>query len=521
MYRYFRGLVLGIIYERGRKQLPLEDVYRQLYNPELYLNSYGRIYKNNGATTKGATEETVDGMSLEKIRVLIEEVRYERYRWTPVRRTYIPKKNGKKRPLGIPSWSDKLLQDVIKSMLESYYEPQFSNASHGFRPRRGCHTALTTIKRVWHGTKWFIEGDIKGCFDNIDKVILLDILRERIHDNRFIRLIENLLSTGYLEDWKYYPSLSGTPQGGICSPLLSNIYLDRLDRYVREELIPKYTKGKKRATNPEYNRLSNEAYKCRKNGRIEEAKELEKVRRNIPSNDPYDPHYRRLHYVRYADDFLLGFIGSKQETEEIKEMISAFLKQKLKLALSAEKTLSTHAARGKAKFLGYEISVSQCNTKITSRKRAINGGIALRMPSKFPMDKGRYYMKNDKPSHRAERAHDSDYGIICQYQSEYRGYVQYYQLADNIAKLSVLHGIMRYSLLRTLANKYKSTSSKMAKKYAKKVITPYGPRKCLEVIVPRVGKKTSRSTLRWDTFTYKQKCSHQRPTNYKSEIWTE
>ena len=481
--------VLGIIHERGKRNLPLDDVYRQLYNPELYLNSYGRIYKNKGAMTKGTTDETVDGMSVDKIKTLIELLRKEGYKWTTIRRTYIPKKNGAKRPLGIPSWSDKLLQDVIKSMLEAYYEPQFSKHSHGFRPKRGCHTALMTIKRVWHGTKWFIEGDIKGCFDNIDHQVLLAILGEKIHDNRFLRLIENLLKAGYLEEWRINPTLSGTPQGGICSPLMANIYLDKLDKFVETEVIPKYTKGKKRKHSQEYDRLSNEAYKCRKNGLIEEARWLEKERNQIPSNDPYDPNYRRIHYMRYADDFLLGLAGSKEDAIKIKEMIKAWLEQSLKLELSDDKTFITHASREKARFLGYEITVSQCNAKITSRRRSINGGIALRMPNNFPMEKARYYMKNNKPIHKAERAHDSDYGIICQYQSEYRGYVQYYQLADNMAKLNKLQWIMYQSLLKTLANKYKSTKAKMARKYASKVSTEYGPRRCLERIVQRDGKK--------------------------------
>lgn len=185
--------VLGIIRKRGQQRLPLEDAYRQLFNPKLYLNAYAKLYRNNGAMTKGTTSETADGMSIERINSIIERVRFERYRWTPVRRVLIPKANGKTRPLGVPIWSDKLLQDVIRAMLEAYYEPRFSNASHGFRPGRGCHTALEQIKRVWHGTKWFIEGDIKGCFDNIDHDVLLGILRQDIHDNRFIRLIENLL----------------------------------------------------------------------------------------------------------------------------------------------------------------------------------------------------------------------------------------------------------------------------------------------------------------------------------------
>lgn len=212
--------VLDIIRERGRHRSPLRDLYRQLYNPHLYLCAYGRIYRNKGAMTKGTTEETVDGMSMDKIDAIIESLRYERYRWTPVRRVQIPKKNGKTRPLGIPSWSDKLLQEVIRSLLEAYYEPQFSDTSHGFRPARGCHTALTTVKRVWHGTKWFVEGDIQTCFDSINSEILLHILQEDIQDNRFLRLIRNLLQTGYMENGRHTPTLSGTvalPQAESCS----------------------------------------------------------------------------------------------------------------------------------------------------------------------------------------------------------------------------------------------------------------------------------------------------------------
>ena len=481
--------VLGIIRERGRNRSPLKDVYRQLYNPNLYLRSYGRLYRNKGALTKGATAETVDGMSMDKINAMIELLRFERYRWTPVRRVQIPKKNGKTRPLGIPSWSDKLLQDVIRSTLEAYYEPQFSDLSHGFRPRRGCHTALTTVKRVWHGTKWFIEGDIKSCFDSIQAEILLKILQKDIQDNRFIRLIKNLLQTGYLENGRHTPMMSGTPQGSILSPILSNLYLNKLDQFVEQTLIPEYTQGKRRAHNPVYDKLSNSAYHLRKQGQIEAAKALEQLRRSIPANDPNDPNYRRLRYVRYADDFLLGFAGPKQKAEEIKERLRLFLRETLKLELSEEKTLITHASTEKARFLGYDISISQCNSKITRKRRSINGGIALRMPVSFLNDRCRFYMKRGKPIHRMERTHNTDYSIVCQYQSEYRGYVQYYQLADNIAWLSRLQWVMRTSLLKTLAHKHKSTVAKMARKYAATVKTAEGPRRCLEVSVPRDGKK--------------------------------
>jgi group II intron reverse transcriptase/maturase len=210
--------VLDIIRNRGSKGLHLEDVYRQLFNPALYLEAYARIYRNDGAMTRGVTRETVDGMSPRKIETIIDLVRQERFRWTPVRRTYIPKSNGKKRPLGIPTWSDKLLQEVMRRLLDAYYEPQFSDLSYGFRPGRGCHTALYRIYKSWKGVKWFIEGDIKGCFDNIDHEVLLSILHEKVHDGRFIELIRGLLQAGYLDKWDYRPTWSGTPQGGVIAP---------------------------------------------------------------------------------------------------------------------------------------------------------------------------------------------------------------------------------------------------------------------------------------------------------------
>src|SRR4051794_38334366 len=210
--------MLMAIRGRGSRGLPLGRVYRLLYNRELYLVAYGRIARNTGALTRGSTPETVDGMTLAKIDAIIAALRQERYRWRPARRVYIAKKGAKKqRPLGLPTWSDKLLQEVLQLILEAYYEPQFSDASHGFRPGRGCHTALRTIQRTWTGTAWFIEGDIKGCFDAIGHPELLAVLAERIHDGRFLHLVAALLQAGYLEDWTYHATLSGSPQGGIVS----------------------------------------------------------------------------------------------------------------------------------------------------------------------------------------------------------------------------------------------------------------------------------------------------------------
>jgi hypothetical protein len=318
---------------------------------------------------------------------------------------------------------------------------------------------------------------------------LLDILREGIADNRFLRLIQNLLQAGYLEEWRYSPTLSGTPQGGTVSPILANIYMDRLDRFVEQTLIPEYTRGKRRAKNPIYDQMSGRAYYCRATKRIEEARRLEKARRAIPANDPHDPDYRRLYYVRYADDFLLGFAGPRREAEAIRDRLKTFLAQELRLELSEAKTLITHANTQRARFLGYDISVTQCNTKIGGNRRSVNGGIALRMPASFGAERSRFYMRDGKAIHRMERTHSSDYSIICQYQAEYRGFVQYYQLADNIAWLNSLHWVMQRSLLKTLAHKHKSSVAKMVRRFAAKVMTPFGPRTCLETRVPRVGKE--------------------------------
>lgn len=482
--------VLNIIQDRGKRGLPLEDVYRQLYNQDLYLRAYARIYKNDGAMTPGTTDETVDGMSQAKIARIIEALRYERWRWTPVRRVEIPKSNGKTRPLGIPTWSDKLLQEVIRMILEAYYDPQFSEHSHGFRPDKGCHTALTEIHRNWVGVKWFIEGDIKGCFDNIEHIILMNILREKIYDNRFLRLIEGLLKAGYCEEWKYYPTHSGTPQGGVVSPVLANIYLDQLDRFVTETLIPAYTRGTKRKEHQEYRRLLNLGQFYRNTGHYEKAKDLRGQAQAYPSQDPNDPDYRRLKYVRYADDFLLGFAGPKAEAEEIREKLASFLQRELKLTLSPDKTLVTHAQTERAHFLGYEIRIMSSQTKYDHlQRRVLNGKVGLYIPEGLVEKKRQRFLRNGKGIHRAELIQNHEYHIVQQYQWEYRELVEYYALAQNLNSLSILRWTMETSLLKTLANKFRTTVAKTLKRLRSIWKTPHGPRRCLRVTIPREGNK--------------------------------
>ena len=337
------AVVLGVLRERGRKGLPCTQLYRQMFNRELYLLAYGNIYSNQGAMTPGASEETADGMSEDKIEQVTGLMRREKYRFSPARRVYIPKKNGKLRPLGLPSWSDKLVGEVVRLLLEAYYEPVFSDRSHGFRKGRGCHTALREINNTWTGTTWFIEGDISDCFGSLSHEILLGILAEKIHDQRFLRLIRNMLRAGYLEDWEYHETLSGSPQGGVVSPILSSIYLHKLDEFVERELIPQYTRGARRKGNPEYKRAENRLARARQRGDRAAARDLEKQLRTLPSVDPADPGYRRLRYLRYADDHLLGFTGPKAEAEEIKARLARFLRETLGLELNQQKTLITHA----------------------------------------------------------------------------------------------------------------------------------------------------------------------------------
>jgi group II intron reverse transcriptase/maturase len=483
------AMVLDVLRERGRRGLPLERLYRQLFNPQWYLLAYGRLYSNKGSLTPGPDGETADGMSLGKIERIIDAMRHERYRFKPVRRVYIPKKNGKKRPLGLPSWSDKLVGEVIRLLLEAYYEPQFSDRSHGYRPKRGCHTALSEVANRWTGTTWFIEADIADCFGSLDHEIVLSTLAEKIHDGRFLRLLRNMLQAGYLEDWVWNATLSGAPQGGVASPILSNIYLHRLDSFVEKVLIPDYTRGDNRAPNPEYREMVNQlAYRRRRADRPA-VRALRQKMRSIPSKDTADPGFRRLRYVRYCDDHLLGFTGPKAEAQEIKIRLAAFLREELNLELSQAKTLITHARTGAARFLGYEITVRHADHKVTGKRRSINGTVGLRVPRDVITAKCAPYLKRGKPERRNQMVNDDDHTIVRTYGAEYRGLVEYYLLADDVYRLNRLRWVTETSMLKTLACKYDSTVTKMAERYRATIATPYGPRRCFQVSVEREGRQ--------------------------------
>ncbi|WP_417175446.1 reverse transcriptase domain-containing protein [Alistipes putredinis] len=465
-----------------------ERLYRLLFNEELFYVAYQKIASNGGSTTKGSDGRSIDEMSLARIETLIASLKDESYQPHPSRRVHIPKKNGKTRPLGIPAFEDKLVQEVVRMILEAIYEGHFETTSHGFRPKRSCHTALLHIQKTFSGAKWFIEGDIKGFFDNIDHDVLVGILRERISDDRFIRLIRKFLKAGYVEDWTFHNTYSGMPQGGIVSPILANIYLDKLDKYVKE-YIRHFDMGTKRRPGKESNDLANERKRTvRKLKKIKDGTEkaalvarlkaIEQERAAFPSGDEMDGSYRRLKYIRYADDFILGVIGSKEDALRIKEDIKSFLSESLALELSEEKTLITHTGKS-AKFLGYEITVTRNNHQrrdVQGRLRRTYGKrVRLNVSMATLRDKLLEYgameikLRNGKeiwkPKCRSGLIFNDDLEILDRYNRETVGFCNYYLIANNCVVLHNFRYIMEYSMYKTFAGKYRSTVRKINKKY--------------------------------------------------------
>ena len=465
-----------------------ERLYRILFNEELFYAAYQKIASNGGSTTKGSDGRSIDEMSLARIETLIASLKDESYQPHPSRRVHIPKKNGKTRPLGIPAFEDKLVQEVVRMILEAIYEGHFETTSHGFRPKRSCHTALLHIQKTFSGAKWFIEGDIKGFFDNIDHDVLVGILRERISDDRFIRLIRKFLKAGYVEDWTFHNTYSGMPQGGIVSPILANIYLDKLDKYVKE-YIRHFDMGTKRRPGKESNDLANERKRTvRKLKKIKDGTEkaalvarlkaIEQERAAFPSGDEMDGSYRRLKYIRYADDFILGVNGSKEDALRIKEDIKSFLSESLALELSEEKTLITHTGKS-AKFLGYEITVTRNNHQrrdVQGRLRRTYGKrVRLNVSMATLRDKLLEYgameikLRNGKeiwkPKCRSGLIFNDDLEILDRYNRETVGFCNYYLIANNCVVLHNFRYIMEYSMYKTFAGKYRSTVRKINKKY--------------------------------------------------------
>lgn len=471
------------------KEYRFRRVYRNLYNKEFYLLAYSNIYSKEGNMSEGTDGKTIDGMSVSRIESLIEKMKDETYKPRPAKRVYIEKANGGKRPLGIPSFDDKLVQEIVRSILESMYEPTFSNQSHGFRPNRSCHTSLLQINKGFRGVKWFIEGDIKGFFDNIDHHILIKLLRKRIDDEKFIRLIWKFLKAGYLEDWKFHNTHSGAPQGGIISPILSNIYLNELDTYM-EQFKQRFDNGRLRKSNSRYDYYHLKKYRLRKkyeadwdmlsDKRKEEIKlqyrSLRKEQTAVPSKDPMDSQFKRIVYTRYADDFLIGVIGSKEDAMKVKEDLTIFLRERLNLELSQDKTLIT-SSKKLVRFLGYDITISRseasAKTDTQKEKRLYSYAPVLYAPKekwvRNLIQKGVLKINNKtgewKSMHRSFLRNLEDIEILNIYNAEIKGLYEYYKLARNATVISKYKHIMEYSMYKTFAGKYNTSVRSIINRY--------------------------------------------------------
>ena len=457
-------------------------LYRYLLRPDIYYVAYQHLYSNKGAGTKGVTDDTADGFSEIYIENIIEALKNEMYQPKPVRRTYIKKSNGKMRPLGLPVFTDKLIQEAIRMILEAIYEPIFSDYSHGFRPARSCHTALAQIKKEFTGARWFIEGDIKGCFDNINHAVLVEIINQKIKDARFLKLIRSFLKAGYMEDWKYHETYSGCPQGGIISPILANIYLNELDRHVMK-IKKEFDVATKARYTPEYTKLVGLRQrlhnKIKNSNGIEREKLIEEYKTataqmlKLPAKQCDD---KKIKYVRYADDFLIDVNGNRQDCEKIKQELTEFISTTLKMELSQEKTLITHS-NTPARFLGYDVRVrrdQQIKPKGKFKTRSMNNKVELSIPfkdriEKFLFSNGIVKQRSDngklEPIHRPQLLNRTDLEIVTIYNAELRGICNYYGLASNFNKLIYFNYLMEYSCLKTLAGKHRSKVSKIRAMY--------------------------------------------------------
>lgn len=462
-------------------------IYRYLLRPDIYFVAYQNLYSNNGASTKGTDNDTADGFSEAKIDRIIKSLEDESYQPKPSRRVYIKKPNGKMRPLGIPSFTDKLVQEAVRMILETIYEPIFMDTSHGFRPNRSCHTALDSVKYEFRGARWFVEGDIKGCFDNIDHNVLISCINKKIKDARFTKLIYKFLKAGYVDDFIYNNTYSGCPQGGIISPILANIYLHELDVFV-DNLSKEFNQPSTQKFTDDYRKISNrmanirrDIRKANEKGDIEKKKALLEERKCLrakllktPCKSQTD---KKLKYIRYADDFLIGVNGSKEDCVIIKQQLAEFISGTLKMEMSEEKTLITHS-NTTAKFLGYNVRVRRSNTiKPGGRgttQRTMSGSVELSIPLKEKING--FMFKNGvvvqvengelEPVCRKDMLRLTDLEIVSGYNAELRGICNYYCLASNFYKLNYFSYLMEYSCLKTLAGKHRCSIGKIKEKFS-------------------------------------------------------
>jgi len=488
--------VLKSLTEKSKdKSYKFRRLYRNLYNPEFYWLAYKNIYANKGSMTAGVDGSTMDNMSDSRIENIIKSLKDQSYQPNPARREYIEKKNSKKkRPLGIPSGNDKLVQEIVRMLLESIFELNFSKRSHGFRPKRSCHTALKQVRDTFTGAHWFVEGDIEACFDSFDHHVIINLLKQRIDDEKLIALMWKFLKSGYMEQWEYHKSYDGVPQGSGISPILSNIYLHELDMFM-EEYKTEFDVGSsmRQKFTRKYNIARHKVERYKLKGKVNwdslsdderktRAKTLKAYKREMLSTtaaEPKDESYKTIQYVRYADDFIIGVIGSQSDAQQIKDDVRQFLAERLKLKLSEDKTKITHTG-DRARFLGYDICVSReqhvIKKKDGNTQRCHSYVAKLLVPREKwvgklleykaikivtnPNGKERY-----KTLHRGKFINLPDIDILSAYNSEIRGLRNFYSLANDSYKIGIFANIMKYSMFKTFANKYKTNVNRIKEQY--------------------------------------------------------
>lgn len=520
-------------------------LYPLMFREDLYITAYQRLKSKPGNMTPGPDGSTLDGFSLEIIRNIIQDMRTEKFKFSRARRVYIPKASGGERPLAVAPPRDKIVQEVIRMILETIYDspkgPRFSNHSHGFRPGKSCHTALKEIRNQWTGVKWIIEGDIKGCFDNIDHDLLIRCLERYIEDPRFINLIRKALSAGYLEFFTPVNSWIGTPQGSVLSPLLANVFLHELDCFV-DGLKDEYEEGstKLRRNNPVYRNIQYKILKVTNNlGNeelspqereilLEQKKELLKLRASTPSGDQEDPKFIRVKYVRYADDWIVGVIGSKKLAQEIKERIGRFLLDEMKLTLSEEKTHIRHAKTEPAFFLGTIITVGdngeqvireterkQNDQDVTFNRRSTGWTPTLKAPVKKIVQRlhlNGFCDGNGFPEPKTVWSVLDDEQIIDRFNAVLLGITNYYSFVNYFSNLTRIQYILKFSAAKTLATKHKTTIAKVFAKYGKN----------LSIKNPLDKKKTKKLNLitKWTTRPQRFQISDKKiePFDYHQKI---
>lgn len=463
------------------------DLYRLLYKEDLYVLAYETLKSKSGNMTKGADGNTIDGFSARTISRLINTMKDESYQFTAARKVEIPKANGKKRALGIAPPNDKIVQQIIKLILEAIYEPNFSDNSHGFRENMGCHTALKSFRTNWSGVNWIVEGDIEGFFDNISHDILISLLRERIADERFINLIRKALNAGYLEFGMFHNTVVGTPQGSVLSPTLANIYLDGFDKFV-EAKIKEYERGETKITHPKYRSLSRKInYRLKKASNCLDPVEKEKIldevktlRREFTSTPTvlHDGEYIRVKYIRYADDWIIGVNGPKKLAIKLRQECADYFTNVLKLNLNFEKTHIRHAKTEKSRFLGTELKVGNngegkiamytSKNGIRYKKRVTGWQPIMTAPVgelvRKLADKG-FCDHDGNPKSKASWSVLDDIQIVELIGSVWLGLHNYYSFADNRCDLGRVQYILLHSAAKTLAHKHRSSVKKTFKRY--------------------------------------------------------